>query len=319
MRCPLSPVPPPFARPPLAALLAAADAPVVRVLCTGGVVWAAADGGWRPAAGGPLGDRLGASPAAPAGAAAGPRALDRWMAARAVRPVALASPAADGGERLALVSAAGALGWRPPLDELARAAAGAGPAHARLRRAAVAARPLVDAAEQHALDAAERYARAAAGAARLAELLGAPRLDSVGAPPGLFVAVDALAGAGLRTLAAAEALAAGAFGRGLLGAPPSLRAALLGVRVAHAAPAAAWRRVLRRRAAAGLGHPSVRVRRLRAPGAAPGAAAWAVRVPVGAAGGGGGDAFEAAWELATEAWRALALASYAAAGAWAFD
>jgi len=296
-------------RPSFAALLAAADATPTRVLCTGGVVWVSAGGGrWRVDAGHDFArrdaERGDVSPALPV------TAVDRWCRMHAVRPVVLAAPDAFDGEHLTLASAVGALGWRPPLDVLA---AGDAEGARRLRRAALHLRPLVDAAEQHALDAVERYARAAATAGRVARLLDAPALETVGAPPGLFVAVDALAGAGLRTLAAADALAAGVFRRGLLGAPGTIRAVLAEVRAAHAAPAVARRRRLLRHAAAGLGPPAVRVRRLRVADGA----TWAVRVPVGA--GRRVDAFEAAWELTTEAWHALALVAYAAAGAWAFE
>lgn len=278
-------------RPSFGALLAECDVLPVRVLCTGGVVWqSVGEGRWRAGHDGAVGVD------APTPARS-PAAVDRWLRAHRVRPVALAVPDVGGpsGERLVLASAAGALGWRPPLELLAaeEVVAAAGPG---LRRLALRARPLLDAAEQHALDAAERYARAAAVAARSARLFGAPALETVGAAPGLFVAVDALAGAGLRTLAAAEEVAARAFGRARGGAPATLRAALLEVRVAHAAPAVARRRSARGAAAGGA------------------AGVWAVRVPVG-----GADAFDAAWALATGAWRALALAAYAAAGAWATD
>lgn len=296
----------------LAAVLAASDVVPTRVLCTGGVVWTAAGGaGWRVEGEHTLSDEL------PGGE--GPvldvSTVDRWLAAHAVRPVALAAPDAVRGEHLALVSAAGALGWRPPLDVLAAAAIEGAP---RLRRAALRLRPLVDAAEQHALDATARYARAAATARRVARLLDAPTLDTVGVAPGLFVAVDALAGAGLRTLAAADALATRVFGRGLLGAPATLRAVLLDVRVAHAVPAVARRRALLRQAAAGLGPPAVHVRRIDLAGDA----VWAVYMPVGRGSRPSAapiDAFDAAWVLATEAWRALTLVVYAAAGAWAFE
>ncbi|GJG86271.1 hypothetical protein tb265_14520 [Gemmatimonadetes bacterium T265] len=315
---------PPVARPSVAALLAATDAIPTRVLCTGGVVWASAgDGRWQAAA-----DDAGNGdePTDDPRPALGVAAVDRWLATHGVWPVALATPDAGRGERLTLVSAAGALGWRPPLDVLAAVGSdavdgGHDAAEPALRRAALRLRPLVDAAEQHALDAAERYARAAATAARVARLLHTPALDTVGVAPGLFVAVDALAGAALRTLAAADALAAEVFGRGLLGAPATLRAALLDVRAMHAVPAVPRRRALRREAAAGLGPPVVRVRRLRVAGAG----VWAARVPVGApwrAGRDAGapvDAFEAAWALATESWRALTLVVYASAGAWTFD
>ena len=282
-------------------------------------MWATTGAGrWRAEAGAARGDREGDVPAR---SSLSVDAVDRWLATHGVHPVALAAPDAVDGERLALVSAAGALGWRPPLDELGMA--GAAGAAGQLHRVALQLRPLVDAAEQHALDAIGRYAAAAATAAHVARLLDTPALATIGVRPGLFVAVDALAGAGLRTLAAAETVAAHTFGRGLLGAPPTLRATLLEVRAAHAAPAIVWRRALRRHAAAGLGPPIVRVRRLTVEHDV----TWSVRVPVGReltvggarATGDSTDAFEAAWSLATEGWRALTLVAYAVAGAWAFD
>ncbi|HEY0780275.1 MAG TPA: hypothetical protein VGD56_20085, partial [Gemmatirosa sp.] len=219
---------PPLAprRPSLASLLAASDAPPARLLCTGGVVWVCvADGRWCPAADDV---EMEASGVVPALSVTG---LDRWLAAHAVRPFALATPDAVHGERLVLVSAAGAFGWRPPLDQLA--VAGADDRERRvLRRAALHLRTLADATEQHAVDAVGRYARAAATAARVARLLDAPAPDTVGVAPGLFVAVDALAGVGLRTLAAAESMADAVFGRGGLGAPATLRAVLAEVRAA---------------------------------------------------------------------------------------
>ena len=329
---------PPFARPSLAALLAAGDRTPTRVLCTGGVVWSAAGAGrWRPEAGsvaeaGPVaaGGGSGRETHDDARPSLDVDAADRWLAAHALRPVALASPDGLHGERFTLLSAVGALGWRPPLEALG--AGGAGGVAGGMPRVALQLRPLVDAAEQHALDAVTRYAAAAGAAARVARLLDVPTLETISVTPGLFVAVDALASAGLRTLAAAESLAARAFGRGLLGAPPTLRATLLEVRLLHAAPAAARRRALRRHAGEALGMPTVRVQRLRVDAGI----AWSVRVPVGRAptdavagvgtakmreapAAGTDDAFEAAWSLATECWRALTLVIYATAGAWAFD
>ena len=317
----------PSYRPSLAALLAASDALPVRLLCTGGVVWdAGVEGRWHPAMAGRGSGRVPGGGDGDPRPALGVTGLDRWLATHALRPLALATADAVHGERLTLMSAVGALGWRPPLDLLARVRAApdalTSPAmgeHRALRRAELYLHALADATEQHAVDAVERYARAATAAARIAQLLDVPVLHTVGATPGLFVAVDALAAAALRTLAAVEALAEGVFGRGLLAAPPTLRSVLLHVRAAYAAPATAWRRRLLRHAVAGLGAPTVRVRRL----AIVGSSVWAVRVPIdGPAGGPGGtsmDALEAAWELATEVWHAAALVVYAATGAWAFD
>ncbi len=303
--------PPVPRRPSLASLVASGDVAPTHLLCTGGVAWVGtADARWRPETDGD-GHEPGGASALPA---LGVTKLDRWLDTHAVRPFALATPDALHGERRVLISAAGALGWRPPLELLAAGGAG-GRERRALRSAALRLRTLADATEQHAIDAVMRYTHAAATAARIARLLDAPALDTVGVAPGLFVAVDALAGTALRTLAEADALAERAFGRGRLGAPATVRAVLAEVRAAHAAPAAARRRALGLRAAAGLGPPSVRVRRLPVMDSE----VWAVRVAVGAPGFASADALEAAWELATAVWHALALVAYAVAGAWTFD
>ncbi len=275
------------------------------------------------------------APVAAGGAAGDWQAVDpdALFAGDGVRPMVLGAghgdPSADGGAHL--VSAAGTLAWRPPLDALGELPALA--AHAlRLRF-------LVDAAEHHAVAAAWRYARAAEHARRTAALLGAHELSTIAVSPALFVEVDALLGAAGATLEAVARLVEGAYGtarRGAAGAapasprrarfdarllrvraaPPELRDTLLAVWEAHGAYAAGLRRAVRRAAAAELGPPTVRVQQ-------PAAGVWSVRLPVAAepsgidAGGvgrrGRQDALGLAWTFATEAWRATTLAVYAAA------
>ena len=275
-----------------------------------------------------------------------PRALPDWrwtpvdpdaLARREdVRPVVLTTEDADRpAEGSAyLVSAAGTLGWRPPLDTLCDLPGLAG--HAlRLRF-------VVDLAEQRALAAALRYARAAEAARGTAALLDARELTTLAVTPSLFIEVDALLGAAMETMDAVARLVEDAFGvasearsgrpparepgpRGrrtfearvlrARGAPPELRDALLGIWDAHGAVGAGHRRAVRRAAAAELGPPTVRVHRLES-------GAWSVRLPIasepaGVGAGGAGrrrrqDAFGLAWTFATEAWRAATLAIYAA-------
>ncbi|GLC23492.1 hypothetical protein [Roseisolibacter agri] len=254
-----------------------------------------------------------------------------------VRPVVLVTdecdPPGDGGAHL--VSAAGTLAWRPPLETLADVPS--------LGAHALRLRFLVDAAEQRALAAALRYARAAEAARQTATLLDARELTTLAVSPALFVEVDALFGAASETLDAVARLLEDAFGAGrwtrgargrrepvargrrapfdarllrVRAAPPELRDALLSVWDAHGSAAAGHRRAVRRAAAAELGPPTVRVQRL-------GDGGWSVRLPITAepaglettgplARRGRQDAFGLAWTYVTEAWRAATLAIYAA-------
>lgn len=262
-----------------------------------------------------------------------PDALAREAGVRAVVLLTDADPFGDGGY---LVSAAGTLGWRPPLQQLADLPSLG--AHAlRLRFA-------VDAAEQRAIAAAMRYVRAADAARETAALLDTAELTTLAVTPGLFVELDALFAAASETLEAVARLVEDAFGgsrtrrsaggaardrtpqgrRAALdarllrarGAPPEVRDLLLAVWDAHGALAAGHRRAVRRAAAAELGPPTMRVHRLAG-------GAWTVALPIGAESGGpdvGGvgrrgrqDAFALGWTFATETWRAATLAIYAAA------
>lgn len=357
--------------PPLARLLDELPAPATRVVCTGGVTLRRGPGGaWGVATDSVPGSGAGGAPmlaatlralglrpadvaaglsappwGAPAGAegaGAPPATLWTWrpvdpdVLARdeGVRPVLLVTdecdPPGDGGAHL--VSAAGTLSWRPPLEQLGDVPS--------LGAHALRLRFLVDAAEQRALAAALRYARAAEAARQTATLLDARELTTLAVSPALFVEVDALFGAASETLDAVARLVEDAFGAGrrgrgaregvprgrraafdarllrVRGAPPELRDALLSVWDAHGLAAAGHRRAVRRAAAAELGPPTVRVHRLIE-------GAWSVRLPIAAEpaglenGGGAGrrgrqDAFGLAWTFATEAWRAATLAIYAA-------
>jgi hypothetical protein len=251
-----------------------------------------------------------------------------------VRAVVLLTDAADPtGEGGHLVSAAGTLAWRPPLQQLGDLPSLG--AHAlRLRFA-------VDAAEQRAVAAAMRYARAADAARQAAALLDASELTTLAVAPALFVELDALFAAASETLEGVTRLVEDAFGgsrarrtaptarerspqgrRAALdarllrarGTPPEVRDLLLAVWDAHGALAAGHRRAIRRAAAAELGPPTVRVHRLAE-------GPWSVALPIGAESGGrdaGGagrrgrqDAFALGWTFATETWRAATLAIYA--------
>jgi hypothetical protein len=285
------------------------------------------------------------APGAPAGGAAAQAALWAWKPVdpdvlafeEGVRPVVLVTDEADppGDGSAHLVSAAGTVAWRPPLETLADVPS--------LGAHALRLRFLIDVAEQRAVAAAIRYARAADAARQTAALLDARELSTLAVAPALFVEVDALFGAATETLDAVARLVEDGFGarragreaRGaaaprepgprapfdtrllrVRGAPPELRDALLAVWDAHGAAGPGLRRAVRRAAAAELGPPTVRVQRLAHAG-------WSVRLPVavepsGADVGGAGrrgrqDAFGLAWGFATEAWRAATLAIYALA------
>ncbi|MDF1505424.1 hypothetical protein PYV61_20905, partial [Roseisolibacter sp. H3M3-2] len=151
--------------------------------------------------------------AAPAAGAPAPAALWAWqpvdpeaLLADGVRPVVLvtdeADPPGDGGAHL--VSAAGTIAWRPPLETLADVPS--------LGAHALRLRFLVDAAEQRAIAAALRYARAADAARQTAALLDARELTTLAVAPALFVEVDALFGAATETLDAVARLVEDAFG-----------------------------------------------------------------------------------------------------------
>jgi hypothetical protein len=342
----------------------------VRVVCTGGVTLRRGpDGSWGVSTdapspvsslgGGPmLAATLRALGLRPADVAAGLTVPPPWGAApppggaqlwawQAVDPDALAAndgirpvllltedvdQPADGSAHL--VSAAGTLAWRPPLETLVDATP--------LGAHALRLRFVIDAAEQRALSAVLRYARAAEAARQTAVLLDARELTTLAVSPALFVEVDALFGAASETLDAVARLVEDTFGaprRGrstreaarepeprarrtfdarllrVRGAPPELRDALLSVWDAHGAAAAGHRRAVRRAAAAELGPPTVRVHRLAE-------GAWSARLPIaseppGIDTGGAGrrgrqDAFGLAWTFATEAWRAATLAIYGA-------
>jgi hypothetical protein len=351
----------------------------VRIVCTGGVTlrrgpdgsWGVATDAPSPVAalgGGPMLAAtlraLGLRPAdvaagltvpPPWGAAPSPGGASLWawqavdpdaLAANdGVRPVLLLTEDVDqpGDGSAHLVSAAGTLAWRPPLETLADTPS--------LGAHALRLRFMIDAAEQRALSAVLRYARAAEAARQTAVLLDARELTTLAVSPALFVEVDALFGAASETMAAVARLVEDAFGqtprgqtrrgrtardvvrdltrepepRGrrtfdarllrVRGAPPELRDALLSVWDAHGAAAAGHRRAVRRAAAAELGPPTVRVHRLPE-------GAWSARLPIasepsGIDTGGAGrrgrqDAFGLAWTFATEAWRAATLAIYGA-------
>jgi hypothetical protein len=351
----------------------------VRIVCTGGVTLRRGpDGSWGVATDAPspvaaLGGgptlaatlrALGLRPAdvaagltvpPPWGAAPSPGGASLWawqavdpdaLAANdGVRPVLLLTEDVDqpGDGSAHLVSAAGTLAWRPPLETLADTPS--------LGAHALRLRFMIDAAEQRALSAVLRYARAAEAARQTAVLLDARELTTLAVSPALFVEVDALFGAASETMAAVARLVEDAFGqtprgqtrrgrtardvvrdltrepepRGrrtfdarllrVRGAPPELRDALLSVWDAHGAAAAGHRRAVRRGAAAELGPPTVRVHRLPE-------GAWSARLPIasepsGIDTGGAGrrgrqDAFGLAWTFATEAWRAATLAIYGA-------
>jgi hypothetical protein len=273
------------------------------------------------------------APRDPAGdwQAVDPDALARAEGVRAVVLLTDDDPFGDGGH---LVSAAGTLGWRPPVQQLGDLPS-LGTHALRLRFA-------VDAAEQRAIAAAMRYARAADAARQTAALLDVPDLTTLAVAPGLFVELDALFGAATETLEAVARLVEDAFGgtrprrgadgtardrlpqgrraafearlRRARGAPPEVRDLLLAVWDAHGALAAGHRRAVRRAAAAELGPPTVRVHRLIE-------GAWTVALPIGAEADGpdgwdvgrraGQDAFALGWTFATETWRAATLAIYA--------
>ncbi|MGZ8491127.1 MAG: hypothetical protein ACXWZS_02865, partial [Gemmatirosa sp.] len=205
-----------------------------------------------------------------------PDALARDEGVRAV--VLLTDDADPLGDGAHLVSAAGTLSWRPPLQQLADLPS--------LGMHALRLRFAVDAAEQRAVATALRYARAADAARQAAALLDASELTTLGVSPALFVEVDALFGAASETLEAVARLIEDAFGgsrtrrgaRGTArertlqgrraafdarllrarGAPPEVRDLLLAVWDAHGSVAAGHRRAVRRAAAAELGPPTVR-------------------------------------------------------------
>jgi len=213
-----------------------------------------------------------------------------------------------------LVSAAGALGWRPPLERLyAHATLGA-----RVRRL----RFLLDAVEHHAARAADCYAASALVARRTAALFDTHALTTLTGQTALYVELDALHAAVQRTYAAAGRLLAEAFPpRGARSSPAAdepgtpFDALVLGARGApgelRETHASAVRRALRARDAAQLGCAPVRVERLAC-------AVWAVRVPVrlpndDSAPRRRADALDVAWAIATDAMRAVSLVVYAAA------
>jgi hypothetical protein len=337
-------------------LLADVDAPIKRVVFSRGVeAWRDPDGGWaslasRPSQGTvhatlaalglrPVAERT-ETQTATAVRGADVRSADVRGAyvddacAEGVDPVALAAERGlaplllvDASDTVYLVSAAGAVGWRAPLERLYF--------DKRLGARARRLRFLLDAMEHHAVRAAESYVAAASAARRTAMLFGGRNLTTLDGQTALFVELDALLGAVQRTYSGAARLLAAAFPhqrgrRGALagaeggsapasrafddmvlwarGAPPELRETLLAAWELNGAHIPAYRRALRARDAASLGHAPVRVTRLACN-------TWAVTVPVRSPtlSPRRTDALKRAWALATDAMRVVSLVVYAAA------
>jgi len=251
-------------------LVADVGAPVARVLFDRGVeVTRAADGGWR------LPHLLGEVAAAPVDP-------DALMARHGLRPVVLASTGAFGAERVHLVSAAGTLGWRPPVERLYDDPVTAGEA-LRLRF-------LTDALEHHCVRLAESYARVSAEARRLMAMFGARELSVLSGQPEPYFELDALLACAARAYDGVRALVWATFGdeglvrsprgsrrpsgdrpaarrfddvvRDARRAPAVLRDALTGSWADLGADVRAYRRALLHMDSADLGHASVRLRRL---------------------------------------------------------
>ncbi|AHG89096.1 hypothetical protein J421_1559 [Gemmatirosa kalamazoonensis] len=323
------------------------DAPIQRVVFSRGVdAWRIPDDGWSVIPARPRGPTpadatlaaLGLRPVDAARAASGPTAEEhaREGLEGDVDPVAVAAThglaprllvAAAGTTHL--VSAAGALGWRAPLERLFDDP-GLGTRAQRLRF-------LLDAMEHHAARAAESYAAAAAAARRTAALFGTRELTTLAGQTALFVELDALLSAVQRTYLGAGRLLAAAYPErrrtvpgaavsfdalvlGTRGASADLRETLLAAWDAHGVYAAAYRRALRARDAAALGHAPVRLTRLACgiwtvsvPVPTPGRASEAPRPARGSRAQPQADALDRAWTLATDAMRVVSHVVYAAA------
>jgi hypothetical protein len=182
-----------------------ADAPVRRLLLTRGVALRpAGDGTWRLANVVPLERVQGRVPERDArrvprgtrpaddGEAHGDAddAVDvaALLTRHGLRPFALVTTSAVAPPRERLVSAAGTLGWRPPLERLD------GPAltDATTAQATLRLRFALDAIEHHAVRAAEGYAAAAQTARRLGSLFGARDLTTVAGQLAPLVELDGL-------------------------------------------------------------------------------------------------------------------------------
>jgi hypothetical protein len=255
-------------------------------------------------------------------------------------PLLLVTGGAHGDEATHVVSSAGALGWRPPLDRLYD--------DPTIGRRALRLRFLLDAIEYHATRAAESYVASALAATRTAELFGTSELTTLAGQTAIFVELDALLSVVHRTYVGAARLLAAAFAArragdarrgapmldaatgapatfdalvlGARAAPPELRERLLTAWETHGAHAGAYRRALRARDAAELGHAPVQLARLAS-------GLWAVSVPVATPRADAPavtaapdahlprrrvDALERAWAIATDVMRVLSLVVYAA-------
>ncbi len=249
-------------------------------------------------------------------------------------PLLLASGGGHGDGTTHLVSSAGTLGWRPPIERLYDDPV--------VGRRARRLRFQLDALEHHAARAAESYAAAANAARTTAALFGGHELTTLSGQTGLFVELDALLGAVQRTYVSGARLLATAFparrrrehdpsaatppAHGTFdaivlaarSAPPELRETLLAAWECHGAHAAVYRRALRARDARDLGHAPVQLARLSPD-------VWAVSVPVATPPGDGlalaarraprrrVDALDRAWSIATDAMRVVSLVVYAIA------
>jgi hypothetical protein len=346
----------------LARLCVEADAPVRRLLLTRGVALRpAGDGTWRLANVVPLERVQGRVPERDArrvprgtrpaddGEAHGDAddAVDvaALLTRHGLRPFALVTTSAVAPPRERLVSAAGTLGWRPPLERLD------GPAltDATTAQATLRLRFALDAIEHHAVRAAEGYAAAAQTARRLGSLFGARDLTTVAGQLAPLVELDGLLAAARSGYGAIASLLWATFDepgrdrRALLrrlerpggratfdarviacrGAPAELREALLSSWDAWGSTIGGYRGWLARLAAGDLAPVPLRVTQLDTP-AAGHAAVWTVGVPLPDAPPARQargrprfkrnlDALEWGWELATEVARVASRATYAIA------
>jgi hypothetical protein len=294
-------------------LIADVGAPVARVIFDRGVeTFRAADGRWRLPH--PLGEL-----AAPS---ADPHAL---VARHGLRPVVLASTGPLGATRTHLVSAAGTLGWRPPIERLYEDAVTAGDA-LRLRY-------LVDALDHHCTRLAESYGRVNMAARRLMAAFGTRELAVLSGQPEPYYEFDALLSCAARAYETVRSLVWVTFGddglarsrraarryparrfddfvRDCRRTPAVLRDALLESWSDHGADVNAYRRCLHHLDAADFGYASVRLRLLDDD-------LWAVSVPIPDNPRVGArqrytfanrlDALDYGWSLTTEVMRVVSL------------